>query len=122
MKNSVPKILVVDDDFLWRMHLSDSLKTWGFEVEEADDGRKGLVALERVGAKFDLVISDIQMPELDGLGFLAEAKKRGLLTPIILNSNVAKFEESAVMYGAAGFLQKKESLEGYLALVQKILG
>jgi two-component system chemotaxis response regulator CheY len=103
------------------MHLSDALKEWGFEVEEAQNGREALVVLERDGAKFDLVVSDIQMPELDGLGFLAEAKKRNLGVPVILNSNIPKFEDSAVLYGAVGFLQKKESLEGYREMVLKAL-
>jgi DNA-binding response OmpR family regulator len=68
-----PSILIVDDDALMRSFLATILKEDGYRVIEAGNGREGLERLE--GGEFDLVITDLRMPELSGLDFMREARK-----------------------------------------------
>jgi len=74
---------VIDDDpdwrSLYRLEFGDR-----FEVVEASDGREGLAQLE--AAVPDLVILDLNMPRMDGAGFLACLDDRGVSTPVIVCS------------------------------------
>lgn len=67
------KALVVDDQAFNRSFISMYLKTKGYEVQTAEDGLQGLNAC-KAGA-FDLVFSDIEMPNMNGVEFLRSAKK-----------------------------------------------
>ncbi|TAN63880.1 response regulator [bacterium] len=68
-KNS-KKVLVVDDDDRIRLMCSELLSSYGFEVTEAAHGMDALDILEH--AAFDLIVSDIHMPHLDGLRFYSK--------------------------------------------------
>ncbi len=61
----MPLIVVIDDDAGTRMLVTQVLKKEGHEVMEADDGAKGLELIREF--RPDVVVSDIQMPEMDGL-------------------------------------------------------
>src|SRR4029079_1395222 len=63
------KVLVVDDDPLVRRSVKRGLTLRGYRVEEAMDGWDGMSAILNQGP-FDVVLSDLEMPELDGVGFL----------------------------------------------------
>jgi two-component system NtrC family sensor kinase len=65
-----PKILVVDDERVIAQLIADVLNAEGYAVDTAPDGR---VALEHIGRwAYDLILSDLRMPELDGLGLHRE--------------------------------------------------
>ena len=66
-------VLVVEDDALMRSFLVDVLAAEGHRVESATDGAAGLASLERDA--WDLVITDLKMPGLDGLALLREGRK-----------------------------------------------
>lgn len=69
-----PRILVVDDEPVIARLIADLLGSESYQVDTAPDGR---AALECVGrAAYDLILSDLRMPELDGLGFYRELEKR----------------------------------------------
>ena len=75
MKNAVStRLLVIDDDNLVRAALIDMLQTAGFEVVAASNGRRGLELLETTPV--DAVITDILMPEQEGLETIREARQR----------------------------------------------
>ena len=75
MKNAVStRLLVIDDDNLVRAALTDMLQTAGFEVVAASNGRRGLELLETTPV--DAVITDILMPEQEGLETIREARQR----------------------------------------------
>ena len=79
-----PTILVVDDDADLRRILALTLVDTGYDVEEAGDG---ISALERIAARFpDLILSDVQMPHLDGIGLAAVLAPHTPPIPIILMS------------------------------------
>lgn len=64
------RILIVDDDLSVRTLFTDTLTTEGFEVQSAADGEQGLVLMKQGG--YDLVLLDVMMPKLDGIGVLTE--------------------------------------------------
>ncbi len=76
------RILIVDDSVVMRMFLERGLRSAGLETAEmvhAGDGMEALEALEANEARgFDLILTDIHMPRLDGPALLAEARRRGL--------------------------------------------
>ena len=76
------KILVVDDESGIRFLLSEVLQNRGFEVSLASDGQESLDKLEH--DHFDLVVTDINMPRLDGVAMLKRMKKTGRDEKIII--------------------------------------
>jgi CheY-like chemotaxis protein len=78
----IKKILVVDDERGIRSLISELLRGQGFEVKAVKDGQESLEEMER--ADFDLVITDIQMPRLDGLAMLDAMKRAGRKEKIII--------------------------------------
>jgi len=77
-------ILIVDDSASLRQVVSITLKGAGYSVIEACDGRDALTKLN--GQKIHLIISDVNMPNMDGITFVTEAKKLAAykFTPIIM--------------------------------------
>lgn len=77
-------LLIVDDSASMRQVLSIALRGAGYEVVEASDGRDALAKLD--GRKFSLIVSDVNMPNLDGIGFVKAAKALPAykFTPIIM--------------------------------------
>ena len=76
------RVLVVDDDPGVRYTLREILESEGLEVTEAADGREGLARFIEKPAP--LVITDLRMPKLDGLGLLAELTTRAPGTRVVL--------------------------------------
>ncbi len=77
-------ILIVDDSFSLRQTLGIALKSAGYDVVEAVDGKDALTKLD--GRKFNLIISDVNMPNMDGISFVKAAKLLPAykFTPIIM--------------------------------------
>lgn len=77
-------LLIVDDSMSMRQTLAISLRGAGYEVVEAVDGRDALGKLD--GRKFNLIISDVNMPNMDGISFVKAAKAlpNYRFTPIIM--------------------------------------
>jgi DNA-binding NtrC family response regulator len=76
------KILVVDDTSSIRRLLSEALSDKGFEVTEAKDGQESLEKMEK--HDFDLVITDVNMPRLDGIAMLHKMEKAGRKEKVII--------------------------------------
>ena len=76
------KIMVVDDEAGIRNLLSDALVEEGFKVTLAKDGRDSLKQMKN--RRFDLLITDINMPHLDGIGLLRKMKKAGRKERVII--------------------------------------
>jgi two-component system chemotaxis response regulator CheY len=97
---SAKNILIVDDSFSLRQTISLALRNAGYVVEEAVDGRDALNKLD--GRKYNLIISDLNMPHLDGLSFVRALKQNShyKFTPVIMltteNSDLRKQEGKAV--------------------------
>ena len=118
------RVLVVEDNPINRLLAAEMLAMLGSRVELAEDGRQ---ALERLGVEpFDLVLMDLQMPGMDGIGATRAMRDRehrlGLApVPIIaLTGNSASdYGEACAQAGMNGFLVKPVSLEALEALLRE---
>lgn len=88
-------ILIVDDSASFRQVVGMALKGAGYDVVEACDGRDALAKLD--GRKYHLIVSDVNMPNLDGIGFVKEAKQLPdyKFTPVIMLTTVAGDDKKA---------------------------
>src|SRR5579883_1642186 len=79
---AVRRVLLVDDEEAVRRASARVLGAEGFEVVQAGDGREALGQLER--GQFDVVVSDVMMPNMSGLDLLRTIRQRDLELPVIL--------------------------------------
>src|SRR5262245_24307924 len=103
--------LVVDDDANIRRDYARMLRRPGNAVDTAENGKQA-IERPRVGS-YDVVLSDIPMPEMGGLAFLRAVRERDLDLPVILMTGDPGLESAlqAVEYGAFRYLLKPVSLE-----------
>ena len=113
------KILLVDDDEMIRKSAGAFLRKMGHEVIFATNGREGLEWFEREGA--DIVISDIMMPDVDGLDFLRSLKERGSDVEVILVTGHGDLDTAveALRQGAFDFFTKPVRLEELKAALER---
>jgi two-component system chemotaxis response regulator CheY len=119
------KILVVDDSAAIRQSIGFVLGQQGYEIVEAKDGAEGLKALESTG-KVDLVITDVNMPVLDGISMIKKLRESGAnrFTPVLVlttESQGNKMTEGKEA-GATGWIVKPFSAEKFLETVNKVIG
>lgn len=89
------KILVVEDDDSVRAFVARALKMDAHDVVEACDGEEGFDALANGAAGFDLLLSDIRMPAMDGIDLARRAAGKSPGTPIVLMTGYADQRERA---------------------------
>ena len=99
-------LLIVDDDALIRRSLGAVLRLEGYDVIEANGGGEALRALEQ--ADPDLVVTDFNMPEIDGLQLLREIRARKPDVPVILVTGYGTVEHAvdAMRAGAYDYVSK----------------
>ena len=122
------KFLIVDDFSTMRRIVRGLLKEMGFNnAEEAEDGVIALNMLKN--AKFDFVVSDINMPNMDGFGLLSAIKKEDSLKhlPVLMVTAEARKEDivRAAQEGAAGYIVKpftKATLEEKVTKIMQKIG
>jgi two-component system, NtrC family, response regulator GlrR len=114
-----PLVLVVDDDPAMRRLTATRLSMANYTVETADSAQMALDACVRL--RPNLVISDLRMPGMDGLGLLKELKSRWPLLTVILMTGHGTIPEAvqATQCGAFGFLVKPVAKEEFLSQVQR---
>jgi two-component system alkaline phosphatase synthesis response regulator PhoP len=115
------RVLVVEDDNAIRRGLVDFLRVSGYEVVEAPDGQAGLEAA--LGCDVDLVLLDILMPRLDGLGMLREVRRAKPALPVILLTARGEEEDKVrgLQDGADDYVVKPFSPRELLARVEAVL-
>ena len=115
------KILLVDDDPGLLRLLSIRLRAEGYEIEAVESAAKALAALNRF--RPDLVITDLRMDKMDGLGLLSELQTRspGLRVIIVTAHGTIPDAVTATQHGAFGFLTKPIDKDELLELVERAL-
>ena len=116
-------IMIVDDSASLRQVVSIALKGAGYNVVEACDGRDALGKLN--GQKIHLIISDVNMPNMDGITFVTEAKKLPAykFTPVIMLTTEASEakKQAGQAAGAKAWVVKPFQPAQMLAAVSKLI-
>lgn len=120
-------ILVIDDDDALRGTFKQFLERFGHIVSDAANGMDGLRMFKKDGA--DVVITDIFMPEADGLEVIMEVKKSGRKTPVIAisggirtkNQHPISFLKQAEQFGASLVFYKPIDFAGLYSAILQLL-
>ncbi|MDX1492568.1 MAG: sigma-54 dependent transcriptional regulator [Longimicrobiales bacterium] len=115
------RLLVVDDDRTFRLSTAALLRQDGHEVAEAGDGQAAIELLEE--RRFDLILLDLRMPGLDGIGMVEVLRKWGHDTPILMISGYGTVGTAvdALHTGADDFLTKPVEPDVLSARVEELL-
>ncbi|PSJ46482.1 two-component system response regulator [Zobellella endophytica] len=115
-------IMIVDDSASLRQVVSIALKGAGYDTIEACDGRD---ALSKLNGKVHLIISDVNMPNMDGISFLKEVKRHPgyKFTPVIMLTTESQAEKKAEgqAAGAKAWVVKPFQPQQMLAAVAKLV-
>src|SRR5215468_11741687 len=109
--SSMPHLLLVDDDDLFRESLTLNLIDEGYQVTSFANGRDALAYLEAGGAA-DVVLLDWRMPNLTGIEVLRRLRRAGITIPVIFLTVLSDdiYEEAALEGGAVDFIDKSRRL------------
>ncbi len=119
------RILIIDDDVVFRQMLRKMLERAGYEVTEAGDGREGMRLFRE--ARADLVITDILMPEQDGVETVIKLKREFADVGIIAISGGGQIDSKEYLKVAEGFgvthtFSKPLDRKRLLQAIQELLG
>jgi excisionase family DNA binding protein len=117
-----PRVLVVDDEAAIRDLLSKTLALAEYDVDLAPDGRTALERLRII--PYDLLITDLKMPGVDGLAVIREARRLKADIPVIIITGFSTEASAieAVNLGVSGYLTKPFRVPRVLAAAAKALG
>ena len=117
-------VLVVDDSKTMRDMVTFTLTSAGFQVVQAGDGKEAVAKLSN-GSMPALVVTDLNMPEMDGITLIAEIRKMPALkfTPILMLTTESSDEKKAAgkAAGATGWIVKPFNPEQFLKILKKVL-
>jgi two-component system, chemotaxis family, chemotaxis protein CheY len=117
------KILAVDDSASVRQMVNFTLRGAGYDVVDAVDGKDGLA--KAGNAKFDMIITDLNMPNVDGLQLIAEVRKLPgySFVPILMltTESQAEKKEAGKKAGATGWIVKPFNAEQLTAVIRKLV-
>jgi response regulator RpfG family c-di-GMP phosphodiesterase len=102
-----PLVLIVEDDKIFRRVLVRALDTYGFDTRDAENGMVAKTIFDLNLDRIKIIISDIRMPELDGIGFLAHVRKSSQVAFILMTGFSEIIEvKDAYALGATDFVAK----------------
>jgi DNA-binding response OmpR family regulator len=113
------KILCVDDDPSIRRLSSEEFTEEGYQVFEAGNGKEAAAEFPRIQP--DLVILDIQMPQLDGIHTLSDLLGKNRKIPVIFNTAYPQYKENFMTWGAEAFVVKSSDLKELKTRVHQLL-
>jgi len=113
------RILVVEDEEKLRRVIELQLVSAGFDVDKAATAEEGIKVADRA----DLILSDLRLPRMDGLEFLAQIRRQNTLVPVIMMTAYGSIETAveSMKAGATDFLLKPFSLDHLMQVVNKAL-
>ena len=120
MRNSI-KILVIDDEPLMTVTIQDALISEGYQVVTAQTGRKGLDLFGQ--NQTDILITDLKLPDMDGIEILKEVKARNPETHVIVITAYGSIDSAvtAMKEGASDYLTKPFSMDELLLITRRLV-
>ncbi len=117
----MPRILIIEDDTTFNNMLFHFLQRNEYEAEQAFSSNEGLQKLEE--KSFDIILSDLRLPDMDGISLLSSLNEKGNTTPFVLMTAYAdvKTAVKAIKKGAADYISKPFVPEEALLILKKIL-
>ncbi|HCZ11258.1 MAG TPA: hypothetical protein DHV16_03140, partial [Nitrospiraceae bacterium] len=113
-------ILLIEDEKLMRVTLEDSLKSAGYDVMSFETGTEAMQELKR--NSFDLVLTDVRLPDMDGLSILNEITRANDAQVIVMTAfGTIKDAVEAMRLGAFDYITKPFSLDEFLLLIERAL-
>src|SRR5262245_60792582 len=111
LTEAAKRVVIVDDDALFRESLGLNLVENGYQIEDFGDGESALRHFDSGGAA-DAILLDWRMPGVDGLGVLRQLRTRDVQVPVIFLTVLSDeiYEEAALRWGAVDFIEKSRSL------------
>jgi two-component system chemotaxis response regulator CheY len=115
------RALAVDDSATMRNLVKIALESEGFTVDTAENGKEALELTKK--NTYDIVISDINMPVMDGLQFLKEFRETNKRTPVLMltTETEARKKEEAKRLGATGWIVKPFKPEDLVKVVKRVV-
>lgn len=115
------RVLIVEDDAASRVGLQQLIGTWGYATESAEDGEEALAKIPSF--RPDIVLSDLVMPKLDGLGLLRALQPEGdaVTTVILTAQGTVDTAVEAIKQGAYDYLSKPVDLRRLRILLEKLV-
>jgi two-component system, chemotaxis family, chemotaxis protein CheY len=118
------KILAVDDSSSVRQMVGFTLRSAGYEVADAVDGKDGIA--KAGGDRFDLIVTDLNMPNMDGIQMIVALRKIPAysFTPILMLTTESQPEkkDAGRKAGATGWIVKPFNSDQLVAVVRKLIG
>ena len=118
---SQPRILIIDDEPLMRISIADALKAEGYQVKVAATGSEGVDCIKK--EQFNIIISDLRLPGLDGLQVLQTCKEVSARTGVIVITAHGSVETAveAMKMGAYDYITKPFSMDELLLIVKRLV-
>jgi CheY-like chemotaxis protein len=109
----MPRVLLVENDWICRTEIAEVLGELGYEVDQAGNGAEALALLDRSARVPDAILLDLITPVLDGWGFCRarSANPRHAGIPVVVMSGIPDLDAQARSLGAAGRLKKPFELQ-----------
>ena len=119
--DSVPHVLFVDDETALRGLMAERLSERGFEVVEAESGERALELLDLFA--FDIVITDLRLPGLNGMGVVEAARERypGIIAIVITGYGTVSDAVEAMRRGASDFVEKPFHFDQLMHVLQRAM-
>lgn len=126
MQDRPRNILIVDDNLFFRVSMSEMLTDSGYSVSSVKNGREAIEKIKKDSGGIDLLILDLEMPDVDGFGvlrWLNENGRKGAFSVLMITSidEPTRVMRSLKKLGAAGFLQKELPHEHLIININRIL-
>ncbi len=117
----IPEVLIIDDEPLMRISISDALKAEGYNVASAATGSEGLKAIK--DTSYDVVITDLRLPEVDGVQILKTCKQISPHTKVLMITAYGSVDTAveAMRIGAYDYITKPFSMDELILTVKRLI-
>jgi DNA-binding NtrC family response regulator len=118
---SRPRILVIDDEEIVRVSCKKCLTPEGYDVDVAANGIEGLAMTEN--NRYDVILTDLKMPDMDGMEFLTKVKERHPDTKVIMITGYSTVEHAvrAMRMGAYNYIEKPFTPDALVEAVREAM-